>query len=440
VVRGSSICVRINEEGSSYFKAGKGLRQGDPLSPLLFNLVADVFTRMLIKAADQNLITGLMPEAFPGGIISLQYADDTQLFLENDLDKASNFKWLLACFEKLSDMKINFEKNNVLMLDLDEERCNHFASLFCCPVDCFPFTYLGVPLHHAKLRRIDIQPVVDKVIKRIAGWKGKLLSYGGRLTLLKSCLASIPTYLMSIIKFPKWAIESINSQMAHFLWNNLEEGKHKYHLANWQLVSQKQDYGGLGIPDLHQMNMCLLASWISRYHLNESVMWRRMVDYKYKTNAPNLFCYPDRGTSPFWKGVLWARQAAQMGYAWNVGDGNKIRFWEDRWFGNSSLAIQFWPLYVLVNEKGKTIHEAWDGATLRFSFRRSFPPALMDAWLEIVQIAESIVFTDEPDAPIWSFNSKGIYSVQSLYAVVNFRGIKPIYPSAVWGLCIPPRV
>jgi len=156
-----------------------------------------------------------------------------------------------------------------------------------------------------------------------------------------------------------------------------------------------------------------------------------MVDYKYKTNAPNLFCYPDRGTSPFWKGVLWARQAAQMGYAWNVGDGNKIRFWEDIWFGNSSLAIQFWPLYVLVNEKGKTIHEAWDGVTLRFSFRRSFPPALMDAWLEIVQIAESIVFTDEPDAPIWSFNSKGIYSVQSLYAVVNFCGIKPIYPSAV---------
>jgi len=168
VVRGSSICVRINEEGSSYFKAGKGLRQGDPLSPLLFNLVADVFTRMLIKAADQNLITGLMPEAFPGGIISLQYADDTLLFLENDLDKARNFKWLLACFEKLSGMKINFEKSNVLMLGLDEERCNHFASLFCCPVDCFPFTYLGVPLHHAKLRRIDIQPVVDKVIKRIA--------------------------------------------------------------------------------------------------------------------------------------------------------------------------------------------------------------------------------------------------------------------------------
>jgi hypothetical protein len=80
-------------------------------------------------------------------------------------------------------------------------------------------------------------------------------TYGGRLTLLKSCLASIPTYLMSIIKFSKWAFELINSQMAHFLWNNLEEGKHKYHLANWHSVSQKQEYGALGIPDLQQMNV-----------------------------------------------------------------------------------------------------------------------------------------------------------------------------------------
>jgi hypothetical protein len=53
-------------------------------------------------------------------------------------------------------------------------------------------------------------------MKRISGWKGRLLSYGARLTLLKACLASIPIYLMSIIKFSKWAIEAINSQMARF--------------------------------------------------------------------------------------------------------------------------------------------------------------------------------------------------------------------------------
>ena len=80
MTQGGSICVRINDENSSYFKPRKGLRQGDPLSPLLFNLVADIFTRMLVKAARNNLVSGLMPQVIEGGIISLHYADDTLLF------------------------------------------------------------------------------------------------------------------------------------------------------------------------------------------------------------------------------------------------------------------------------------------------------------------------------------------------------------------------
>ena len=74
---GGSFCVRINDFNSSFFKAGKGLKQGDPSSPILFNFVADVFTKMLCKAASNGLIRGLLPQVVPGGVISLQYADDT---------------------------------------------------------------------------------------------------------------------------------------------------------------------------------------------------------------------------------------------------------------------------------------------------------------------------------------------------------------------------
>jgi hypothetical protein len=59
---------------------GKGFDRVTPLSPLLFHLVADVFTRMLMKAASTNPISGLLPHIFYGGVISLQYADDTLLF------------------------------------------------------------------------------------------------------------------------------------------------------------------------------------------------------------------------------------------------------------------------------------------------------------------------------------------------------------------------
>ena len=109
-----------------------------------------------------------------------------------------------------------------------------------CNIGSFPIKYLGVPPHFAKLRREDIQPVVDKLTKRVAGRKGKLLSSARKLTLLRSYLASIPIYLLSVIKFPKWAIESINSQMSNFLWND-SEGKHKYHLSNWLSVAKKRN-------------------------------------------------------------------------------------------------------------------------------------------------------------------------------------------------------
>jgi hypothetical protein len=96
LVKGGSVGVNLNGEESSYFKPGKGLRQGDPISPLLFNIVGDVLTRMLMKAERGGLIEGLMPEFREGGVISLQYADDTILFSTPDEQLLRNLKSTLV--------------------------------------------------------------------------------------------------------------------------------------------------------------------------------------------------------------------------------------------------------------------------------------------------------------------------------------------------------
>lgn len=88
----SSFSVRINDTNGPYFVGWESLKQGGPLSPLLFNLVADVFSKMLFKAARHGIISGLLPHIIPGGVVSLQYVDDTLLFLENPVEKARNFK------------------------------------------------------------------------------------------------------------------------------------------------------------------------------------------------------------------------------------------------------------------------------------------------------------------------------------------------------------
>jgi hypothetical protein len=157
-----------------------------------------------------------------------------------------------------------------------------------CPIGQFPHKYLGVSIHFDKLKREDLQPVIDKLVKKVVGWRGRLLAYSSRLVLIKTCLASISIYLLSFIKFSKWTIKLIESQMAHCLWNNTSEC-YRYHLASWQHVIMKKEFGGLGVLNLRELNLCLLGSWIKRYSIDDGKIWKLLVDAKYNTCNPNIF-------------------------------------------------------------------------------------------------------------------------------------------------------
>jgi hypothetical protein len=138
--------------------------------------------------------------------------------------------------------------------------------------------------------------------------------------------------------------------------------------------------------------------------------------------------------------VLWAAKVAKMGYRWKLGNGQKVRFWEDVWVGNSSLAIQFWEIYVIINEQNKTMAELWDGVNLKCTFKRCVNVRLFNMWQEVVNIASTAIFSSVEDETIWQFHSSGVYSSHSLYRIINFRGVMPVFIPAVWNLIIPPRV
>jgi hypothetical protein len=140
--------------------------------------------------------------------VSLQYADDTILFSSADLTYLTNLKHVIMWFEQISGMRVNFHKSEIITLNLEWEDTIKIANIFNCPIGSFPLKYLGFPLHFDKLTREDLQPLVDKLLHRIAGWRGKLLSVAARALLVKTCLANIPTYLPSFIKFPKWQLRS----------------------------------------------------------------------------------------------------------------------------------------------------------------------------------------------------------------------------------------
>jgi hypothetical protein len=92
--RGGSVGIKVNDDIGHYFQTRKGLRQGDPLSPMLFNIVADMLAILIARAKEDGKIGSLIPHLVEGGISILQYADDTILFLEHDIEKAVNMKFL----------------------------------------------------------------------------------------------------------------------------------------------------------------------------------------------------------------------------------------------------------------------------------------------------------------------------------------------------------
>jgi hypothetical protein len=93
---------------------------------------------------------------------------------------------------------------------------------------------------------------------------------------------SVVIYLMSIIKFPKWAIKAINTQMVNLFWDD-EEDNRKYHLSNLQSICRSKDNGGLGVSDHRNLNLCLLASWVQRYYDGNDRLWKKIIDSKYQS-------------------------------------------------------------------------------------------------------------------------------------------------------------
>jgi hypothetical protein len=123
---------------------------------------------------------------------------------------------------------------------------------------------------------------------------------------------------------------------------------------------------------------------------------------------------------------LWAAKATKFGCPWKIGNGLRTRFWEDRWIGSSTLATQFWDIYVIANDHNVSISKVWDGLNLKITFRRYFSPDMMKASNDLFNIVKDLKLNDSEDSIVWNYyDSKGIYTVKSLYSIIYFRGVLP---------------
>jgi hypothetical protein len=110
---------------------------------------------LIERAKSQGFIEGLVPHLVDDGLSILQYADDTILFIEDDLVKAKGLRLVLSAFEKLSGLKINFHKSKLFCFGEAKNKIEEYIRLFGCKEGEFPFRYLGIPMSPRKLSNGD---------------------------------------------------------------------------------------------------------------------------------------------------------------------------------------------------------------------------------------------------------------------------------------------
>ena len=248
--------VLVNGSPADFFGSSRGLRQGDPLSPLLFLVMMEVFSRMVKRMEGVGLLSGFKADGRRGRgecVSHLLFADDTILFCDVEVEQVLHVRLLLLCFQVVTGLKVNVTKSELVPIE-EVNNVHVLAEILGCRVRALPMTYLGMPLGASHKPPSIWNPILEKIHRKLAGWKKLYLSKGGRLTLLKSTLSSLPTYFLSLFTIPTHVANKIEKLQKDFLW-----GDPKTHLLGWKKICTPKANGGLGIRKLTTFNEALLG-------------------------------------------------------------------------------------------------------------------------------------------------------------------------------------
>ncbi|KAF3776460.1 hypothetical protein EJ110_NYTH46251 [Nymphaea thermarum] len=186
----------------------RGLRQGCPLSPLLFNLVAESFSALFHHATVVGFLT---PHSLPHlpSFSTLQYADDFLLFGGASRQQIVRTWLILRVFELISGLSINSAKCHLSLIHADPATVLLAEACFGCKATSLPMDYLGLQITLLPPTPSFWDGLEQKLIDRLQGWQRKLLSLPGRITLARHCLASVPLHALSVFRPPVAVLRSL---------------------------------------------------------------------------------------------------------------------------------------------------------------------------------------------------------------------------------------
>jgi hypothetical protein len=199
----TSVSYKFNIHGryTGFMKARRGLRQGDPISPLLFVIVMEYLHRMLYclkKVPDFNFHS----KCENLNIINLSFADDLLIFTRGDTKSVELIMAKIRDFSHSTGLHVNPFKCKIFYGGVEDNIKDLIKKITSFAEGSLPFRYLGIPLTSKKLSIHHYMPLVDRIVERIRNWSAKLLSHAGRLQLIASVTFAVANFWMQCLPLP----------------------------------------------------------------------------------------------------------------------------------------------------------------------------------------------------------------------------------------------
>jgi len=321
----------VNGSPTEEFKPLRGLRQGDPLAPFLFLVVAEGLAEIVREALKVKLLTGLKIGHKEIEVCILQFADDTLFLCENNLNNVITLKVILRGFELASGLKINFHKSKLAGINIQINTVECFTKILNCTQMGIPFKYLGIKVGGNPRKKQLWEPVLNKLKARLSVRKWRFLSLVGRSYLINFVLTVVPLYYLSLFRAPESVCTRIIRIQSRFLWGWGKVNK-PISWVSWKDVCKAKEDGGLGCRDIRKFNHALLAKWKWCCISEEKGRWKELLGSKYDLDCVNG-CIPAKVQSWWWRDLnKMCKEGAGRGWfqeelGWELGCGDKAKFW-----------------------------------------------------------------------------------------------------------------
>jgi hypothetical protein len=264
--------VLLNGVPGKSVRCKRGVRQGDPLSPLLFMLAVDLLQSIVNKAFQANILKHPLSKDFGQDYPIVQYADDTLVILPADAVRLWTLKSLICSFADSTGLKVNYNKSFLVPVNVENEKATHLARTIGYQVAEMPFTYLGLPFGTTRPAVEDFLPFLNRIERRMLGLN-RLLSYQGKLILVNSILSALPTFYMCSLKMPISILDQADKCRKHSFWNRGDVNRKGGCLVAWKKATRPKNQGGLGVIDLRAHNKALLLKFLHKFYNKANISW-----------------------------------------------------------------------------------------------------------------------------------------------------------------------